>query len=81
MNREELVAETEKGKFVATVSPDIEYPGINVEFIPNKDDQEENISLPGVRLEFDNNGKLRVLVWADKDREDYSNVIYVNHII
>ena len=80
MNRE-LITETEKGKFIATVSPDAGYPGMDIEFIPNKDDQEENISLPGVRLEFDQAGKLRILVWADKDREDYSQVIYVNHII
>ena len=67
-----------KGKIVAQESPDTEYKGINVDFIPDVDNY-DYASLPGVRMEFTPEGNLRILVWADKDSEDYSDVIYPTH--
>ena len=62
------------GELVATESCDPEYPGVDIEFIANNDNG-TNLSRPRVLFELPKDGKLRVLVWADKDSEDYTHEI------
>mgnify|MGYP003294772777 CR=1 FL=1 len=62
------------GYLVANESSDPMYPGIDVEFI--KDNEEKDaLSRPRVLIEQPPEGKLRVLLWNDKDNEDYTDDI------
>lgn len=62
------------GYFDVMVSEDPNYPGINIEFIAD-DDEYKNASRPRVVFEKPVEGKLRALIWANKDSEDYSEEI------
>ena len=62
------------GYFYITVSEDLNYPGIDIEFIAY-DDEGKNASRPRVLFEKPIEGKLRTLIWANKDLEDYSDEI------
>lgn len=62
------------GELIATKSSDPEYPGVDIEFVADNDNG-DNLSRPRVLFEFPKDGKLRVLVWADKDSEDYTHEI------
>ena len=59
-----------KGYFDAMTCPDSEYPGIDVEFVSN-DDHGERASRPRVVFEWPNDGNLRMLLWTNRDSEDY----------
>ena len=63
------------GEMVASVAPDADYPGRDIEFIPENDDCETG-SRPRVLFEYQKDKELlRVLVWADSDNEDYTHQI------
>ena len=62
------------GYFYITVSEDPNYPGIDIEFVAD-DDEGKNASRPRIVFEKPIGGKLRVLIWANKDSEDYSDEI------
>lgn len=71
---EQLIVKVEGGVLRATKSQDPNYPGIDVEFIA--DQEEDNIlSRPRVLFEKPVDGSLRVLVWNDSKSEDYSDEI------
>lgn len=53
---------------------DPEYPGVDVEFVPNKP-QEDALSFPRVLFEKPKDDNLRVLIWANPNDEDYSDEI------
>lgn len=65
------------GTIIASVTGDKDYPGIDVEFVSDKD-SDEGISRPRVLFEKPKGGKLRVLVWDDKDNEDFTKEIVFN---
>lgn len=58
------------------VSQDPDYPGIDIEFISNED---QNLTKTNPRViveeKVEDNNELRVLVWADKNKEDYTDQI------
>lgn len=62
------------GELVATASYDPGYPGIDIEFVADNNN-ESDLSRPRVLFESPKTGKLRVLVWADKNSEDYTHEI------
>ena len=65
------------GYLNATISGDIDYPGICVEFIA--DNENDNImSRPTVLIEKPVDDDLRVLVWEDNQDEDYTTEIKFN---
>ena len=65
------------GYLYATISGDYNYPGICVEFIA--DNENDNImSRPTVLIEKPVDDELRVLVWEDKQNEDYTTEIKFN---
>lgn len=64
-----LTVKVEGGYLCATETGDTNYPGICVEFISD-DDAEEYLSVPTVLVEKPSGGRLRALVWDDKDDED-----------
>ena len=74
---ESLRVEVEGGYLYATISGDIDYPGICVEFVAN-DDIGENLSRPTVLMEKPVGEDLRALVWDNKDDEDYTTEIIFN---
>ena len=73
MNKE-IKVKTKGGYLWATNSGDIDYPGIDIEFVANNED-ENIVSRPRILFEYSTDGKLRVLIWDDKDNEDYTREI------
>lgn len=70
----EIKVKTKGGYLLATDSGDIDYPGIDIEFIANNEN-ENVLSRPRIVFEYPTDGKLRVLIWDDKDNEDYTKEI------
>lgn len=64
----------EGGTLIAERSLDSDYPGIDIEFIPDGNTETPS-TYPRVVVEKPKDGKLRCLVWGNKDSEDYSNKI------
>lgn len=73
---EEISIKVEGGRLVATKSGDLAYPGIDVEFIP--DNQEETLSRPRVLFEKPKGEVLRMLIWDDENNEDFTKQIKFN---
>ena len=71
---EEIKVKVKGGYIKATVSSDPNYPGINVEFVPNNYNG-ETLSTPRVLFEKPADYKLRALIWDDADNEDYTKEI------
>jgi hypothetical protein len=69
-----LRVKVDGGYLYATISGDINYPGICVEFVAD-DDIGENLSRPTVLMEKPVGEELRALVWDNKDDEDYTTEI------
>ena len=68
---ESFYFETEGGKFVITPKISEDYPGVDVEFIPDNQD-EKVVSNPRILFEKPQGGKLRALVWNHPYVEDYT---------
>lgn len=72
---QKIIVKIQGGHLVATESQDPDYPGIDVEFVPDSDNG-EYASRPRVLFEKPvEDGELRALVWDDKNSEDYTNEI------
>jgi len=72
----ELKVKVEGGYFRATVSEDPDYPGIDVEFVPNG--YNGDLSVPRVLFEQPKDMKdiqCRALIWGDKDNEDFTSEV------
>jgi hypothetical protein len=69
-----LKVKVDGGYLCASISGDIDYPGICVEFVAD-DDVGDNLSSPTVLVEKPVGENLRALVWDDKDDEDYTTEI------
>lgn len=65
------------GSIVASIAGDTDYPGIDVEFVADNDTGED-LSRPRALFEKPKDGELRVLVWDDKNNEDYTKEITFN---
>ena len=72
-----LRVKVEGGYLYATISGDVDYPGICVEFVA-EDDVGEELSRPTVLMEKPIGGDLRALIWDNKDDEDYTTEIIFN---
>lgn len=72
-----LIVKVDGGCLCATISGDIDYPGICVEFIA-EDDAGEFLSRPTILMEKPTGEDLRALVWDDKEEEDYTTEIVFN---
>ena len=70
MNTDEVIHVREDGYFDLVKYIDHDYPGIDVEFVPIKS---FSGTYPRVLFEFPATGKLRVLIWGDKEKEDYTH--------
>lgn len=64
----------EGGYIRAIAAQDENYPGIDIEFVSNKP-QEDALSFPRVLVEKPKDDDLRVLVWGDTQSEDYTDKI------
>lgn len=63
------------GYLIATESTDTDYPGIDIEFVAD-DDNGEHLSRPRVLMEKPTEDEnLRVLIWNNKNSEDYTEEI------
>ncbi len=74
---ESLKVKVEGGYLYATISGDVNYPGICVEFVAD-DESDDVLSRPTVLIEKPVDDDLRVLVWEDEDDEDYTTEIKFN---
>ena len=73
MNKD-IKVKTKGGFLWATDSGDIDYPGIDIEFVADNVD-ENSLSRPRIVFEYPTDGKLRLLIWSDKNNEDYTQEI------
>lgn len=71
---DQLVVRVNGGHLVATISADPNYPGVDIEYVSDKDNG-ENLSRPRVLVEWPNAGVLRALIWNDPNNEDYTEDI------
>lgn len=62
------------GYLEAAISPDPNYPGIDIEYIPD-DKTRERLSRPRVLVEYPEDDTLRALIWNDPMNEDYTKEI------
>lgn len=69
----ELRVKIQGGYLVATPSCDPDYPGIDIEFQPDKEGP--LYTLPRVLMEKPAGKNLRALIWADPASEDYTSEI------
>lgn len=73
--KNEIDVLVEGGYIRATAAQDENYPGIDVEFVPNKP-QEDALSFPRVLVEKPlDSDNLRAVIWANPNDEDYSDEI------
>ena len=70
----DIKVKTKGGFLWATESIDVDYPGIDIEFMADNVD-ENSLSRPRVLFEYPKDGKLRLLIWSDKNNEDYTQEI------
>ena len=79
-----LIVTTPKGDIVVSVDGDSSYPGVTVTFESEENIKEralnyEHNSIDLVRVEYDiPDKKLRALVWADSNKDDYTDEIDFN---
>ena len=71
---ETMRVKVDGGYIIATVAYDINYPGIDIEFVADND-KGEHMSRPRVLFEKPVDGELRVLIWEDPNDEDYTKEI------
>lgn len=72
-----LRVKVDGGYLYATISGDIDYPGICVEFVGDNE-SDDDLSRPTVLFEKPIGEELRALVWDNKDDEDYTTEIIFN---
>ena len=70
----QLVVKVNGGHLVATISQDPHYPGIDIEYVSDKDNG-ENLSRPRVLVEWPRDDTLRALIWNNPNDEDYTKEI------
>lgn len=68
--QEKLIIEAEGGYFEVVKSLDSDYPGVDIEFFSDNED-ESTLSRPRILFEKPKNGDLRALVWNDSSKEDF----------
>lgn len=71
----EMRVRVEGGYLVATPSYDDDYPGIDVEFRPDKEVSDGTLSFPRILMEKPVGEGLRAFVWNDSSTEDYTKKI------
>ena len=69
-----LKVKVDGGYLYATISGDVDYPGICVEFVADNEN-DIDVSRPTVLFEKPVDEDLRVLVWEDVNDEDYTTEI------
>ena len=74
MMNHDIKIKTRDGYLHAIGFQNNEYPGIDVEFVANHDNG-ESLSRPRILFEYPKDGELRVLIWEDKNDEDYTREI------
>ena len=68
------------GRFETDISCDIDYPGIDTQFIPDESMSDDVLSFPRVLIEKPVDGHLQAMVWNDADREDYTQKFSFDNI-
>jgi hypothetical protein len=72
MENKVIEVKVKGGVIRATASADPNYPGIDVEFVPDNEN-EDALSNPRVLVEFPNDEEHpRALIWDDSSKEDYN---------
>lgn len=71
---EQITVPVKGGKLIATPNNDPNYPGIDIEFVPDK--EKDWLSNPRVTVEYPNDDQLQAIVWEDREKEDSTDTIY-----
>ena len=72
-----ITVKVDGGLIIARKSSDLDYPGIDVEFVADNENP-NNLSRPRVLFESSKEQGLRALIWDDQNNEDYTNEIVFN---
>lgn len=72
-----ITVRVDGGIIIARQSMDLDYPGIDVEFVSDNENP-NNLSRPRVLFERPKEQGLRALIWDDVNNEDYTNKIVFN---
>lgn len=75
MNDNKIAIRLQNGWLVATASQDLDYPGIDIEYVADLDNG-QNLSRPRVLVECPKEtNELRALIWDNPNSEDYTEDI------
>ena len=68
------------GRFETNISCDVNYPGIDTQFIPDESMSDNVLSFPRVLIEKPVDGRLQAMVWGDAKQEDYTQKFNFDNI-
>ena len=71
----EIRVKVDGGVLIATKCADSHYPGIDIEFVPDNDEEDDVLTRPRILVERPNGGQLVAMIWGDRMSEDYSDKI------
>lgn len=73
--------QTEHGTWDIMESADPDYPGLDIEFEQDNVDKQPPFTKPRCVIEFPNAScdKMRILIWANPNSEDYTNEILLDN--
>lgn len=74
----EIRVKVEGGYLIATKSEDVQYPGIDIEFIPDNDTDDNPATRPRVLFEKPQGEPLTAMIWGNRESEDYTDKIIFN---
>ncbi len=78
--RDEIHTRVKGGYLAATICPDPDYPGIDVEYVADNED-DKDLSRPRVLVEYPIDGSLRALIWNNPNDEDYTKEIVLKEAV
>ena len=68
------------GRFETDISCDVDYPGIDTQFIPDESMSDNVLSFPRVLIEKPVDGHLQAMVWNNAEQEDYTQKFNFDNI-
>lgn len=68
------------GRFETNISCDVNYPGVDTQFIPDESMSGNVLSFPRVLIEKPVDGRLQAMIWGDAEQEDYTQKFSFDNI-
>ena len=68
------------GRFETDISCDVNYPGVDTQFIPDESISDNVLSFPRVLIEKPVDSRLQAMIWGDAEQEDYTQKFSFDNI-